>query len=93
MFGEVSEAVLKINFFYEEGEGGSFIPTVKNLLIENVTSKKSDYAVWIKAYEYSPVENLTIRNCNFNNVKHPNLIEHIKNLKIDNVVLNNKLLD
>ena len=46
--GEVSEAILKINFYYEEGDVGEFTPSVNNIILENITSKKSSYALWMK---------------------------------------------
>jgi len=88
--GQVGEAVVKINFFYEEGDAGEFTPIVKNINIENVTSERSEYALWIKAYERSPVENIKIENCEFNNVKKENIIENVKGLKLNLVKINNK---
>jgi polygalacturonase len=88
--GEVSEAVLKINFFYEEGDAGKFAPVVRNIKLENITSEKSPYAVWIKAYEYSPVSNLSVIDCVFGNVKNENLIENAENVKFKSVSINGK---
>jgi polygalacturonase len=88
--GEVREAVIKINYFYEEGDGGGFTPIVRNINIENITSEKSNYAVWIKAYERSPVKNVEIKNCVFNNVKKQNVIENVENLKLESVSINGK---
>ena len=88
--GEVKEAVIKIDFYYEEGDAGKFTPTVQNLYIENLTSQKSEYAVWIKAYEYSPVKNLVIENCNFQNVKKENVLENVENKKLKSTKINGK---
>ena len=33
--GEVSEAVIKIDYFYEEGDVGEFTPTVKNIFVKS----------------------------------------------------------
>jgi len=88
--GEVKEAVVQINFYYEEGEKGSFIPTVRNVFIRHITSEKSKYAVWIKAFEKSPAENIQIRDCTFNNVADENLIENVMDLKTESVMINNK---
>lgn len=87
--GQVKEAVLKINFYYEEGENGNFIPVVRNINISNITSEKSEYAIWIKAFEYSPVENLRLNDCVFNNVEKENVIESVKTLVKENVIINN----
>lgn len=86
--GEVGEAVLKINYYYEEGDEGQFTPVVKNIHLENVESQKSDYAIWIKAYERSPVKNLVLKNCSFHNVKHENILENVDEPKFLNVFFN-----
>ena len=88
--GEVSEAVIKIDYFYEEGDVGEFTPTVKNIFVENLTSKKSSYAVWIKAYNRSPLQNIELKDCFFDNVEKENVLESVENLEIESVVINGK---
>ena len=44
--GEVSEAVFSINLQYW-GESGEFFPTVRNMVLENVTSQKSEYPLYL----------------------------------------------
>lgn len=75
--GEVSEAILKIDYYYEEGDKGEFTPEVKNILLENIESQKSAYAIWIKAYERSPVTGLVLKNCRFENVANNNIMENV----------------
>lgn len=87
---EVKQAVFTINFFYEEGDAGEFTPSVNNVVLENVTSKKSSYALWIKAYDRSPVTGLKIVNCEFSNVKDGNIIENVKSPIIKSVQINGK---
>jgi polygalacturonase len=86
--GEVSEAVIKIDFFYEEGDAGKFTPVVRNINVENLTSEKSSFAIWIKAYESSPVKNLTIKNCEFKNVTNLNVIENVKDMSMEDIIIN-----
>jgi polygalacturonase len=90
--GEVKEAVLTINFLYEEGDGGDFTPVVKNIVLENITSKKSTYGLLIRAYDRSPVTGLKLINCQFSNVKDGNIIEHVKSPVIESVQINGKEL-
>jgi len=75
--GEVKEAVLKINFYYEEGDNGKHTPLAKNIILENIISQKSDYAIWIKAYERAKVEGLKIIDCKFNNVSYNSILENV----------------
>ena len=86
--GQVKEAVLKINFYYEEGENGVFIPTVKNIHLDNINSLKSPYAIWIKAFDDSPVMGLHLKDCQFSNVEKKNIIENVKDLTMESVFIN-----
>ena len=89
--GQVSEAVLKINFLYGEGDTGDFMPTVRNINMENVTSGKSKYALAIAAYERSPATGIHLTNCTFENVAKPNLVVGAKDLTLTNVRINGEL--
>lgn len=91
--GEVSEAVLKINFYYEEGDAGDFTPIVRNVQLENITSQKSSYAVWIKAYKRSPVTSLSIKDCDFENVLNENILENVTEPDFSGVSINGKVLE
>jgi len=89
--GQVAEAVLKINFFYGEGDTGKFTPTVRNINMENVTSKKSRYALSINGYERSPITDVRLKGCTFDNVERENLLVGVKNLTLENVKINSEL--
>jgi polygalacturonase len=83
--GQVTDAIVKINYFYEEGESGNFVPTVRNIDVRNVDSKKSRFGIWIRAFGRSPAENIHIENCVFENVADANVIENVKNMTLINV--------
>ena len=69
--GQCKEAVLRINLKYEmreECERG-YIPTVRNVWMDNVTSNGSKYGVLIDGLDESEnVYNINVSNCVFNNV-------------------------
>ncbi len=88
--GQVAEAVVKIDFYYEEGDRGGFTPIVRNIEIENIECNKSQYGIWIRAYDRSPVTDILIQNCKFNNVAESNVIENVKNFSLINVTLNRR---
>jgi len=91
--GEVSEAILKINFYYEEGDVGEFTPSVNNIILENITSKKSSYALWMKAYERAKIKNVVIRDSKFENVANDNVLENVDCLVLNNITINNKVIN
>ena len=80
--GQVSDAVMQIDFYYEEGDAGNFVPLVRNVELKNIESNKSKFAVWIRGYDRSPATNINIENCTFNNVAEANVLENVKNLSM-----------
>lgn len=91
--GQVGDAVLKINFYYGEKDTGQFTPRVRNINMENVTSKKSKYGLLIQAYERAPVTDIRIKNCSFQNVDKPNVLEGVKNVRFNNVKINDEIFN
>lgn len=88
--GQVKEAVVKVDYYYEEGDKGNFTPIIRNIKVDNVTCEKSQFGIWVKAYERSPLETLELKNCTFNNVKNENVIENVKGLVLEKVFINGK---
>ncbi len=80
--GQVAEAVLRIDFYYEEGDKGTFTPIVRNVEMKNVESGKSQFGIWIRAYDRSPATNISVDHCIFNNVAEPNVLDNVKNLSL-----------
>jgi polygalacturonase len=91
--GEVSEAILKIDFYYEEGDVGKFTPSVNNIVLENIKSEKSAYAIWIKAYERAKIKNLVIKDSKFDNVANENVLESVDEIILSNVTINKKVIN
>jgi polygalacturonase len=86
--GEVAEAVVTINFFYEEGEGGKHLPTVRDIDVRNVTSKKSEYALLLRGFKNAPISGVRIENCTFDGVAKGDLLENVKGIELRNVRVN-----
>lgn len=70
--GECREAVLRINLNYESNEKArrGFIPTVRNVNLENVSCNKSKYGVWLYGLDESVnIEGVRLTNCTFEGVE------------------------
>lgn len=89
--GEVSDAVVIVNYNYGEGDSGAFTPIVRNIYVNNVSSRKSKYALYLAGYERSPVTNLNLSNCRFDGVEKGNKLSHYKDLNMANVYINGQL--
>jgi len=83
--GQVSGAVISVNFLYEEGDTGQFTPMVRQVKVSNVTVKKAKYALYLRGYERSPIQDLELIDCDFGDVEKPSILEHISELRLDNV--------
>jgi polygalacturonase len=83
--GQVAEAVVKIDFYDEEGDTGSFTPIVRNVDVRNVECNKSQFGVWIRAYDRSPATGIHIENCTFRDVAEADVLDNVKDLSLINV--------
>ncbi|MDO9374652.1 MAG: glycoside hydrolase family 28 protein [Ferruginibacter sp.] len=88
--GAYRDAAITCNMFYEKP--GNFMPTIRNIWVENMTvTAGGNFGIFIHAYKESPVQNLQVLNCNIQGVKTPLQIDHAKDLRLDNVMINGQL--
>jgi polygalacturonase len=83
--GQVSDAVLQIDFQYEEGEKGPERPLVRDIDIRNVTCRKSKYALQLRGFASAPIRDVRLANCTFDQVAQTNVVEHVEGLKLARV--------
>ena len=94
--GTVKECVLRVTMFYNVygSQTGNFIPTVRNINLENITVKNGGkYGVWAEGYEESPVENITLKNVVIAKVGEPYLLKNVKNINFINTNANEKRVE
>ncbi len=93
--GQCRESVLKINLDYEHNEicCRGYLPTVRNVTLDNVRCEKSKYGVQIIALDTCVnVSDITIRDCRFNNVADGNSITgRTKDINFINYYVNGSL--
>lgn len=90
---KVGGEVIQIDMDYEEGDTGDFTPIVRDIEVRNIRTEEAEFGLWIKAYERSPVQNLRIIDCDFNHVKTPFLVEHIKGVEVKNFKINGQVIE
>ena len=94
--GVCKESVLKINLDYEPKEVccRGFVPTVRNINIENITCEKSKYGVQIIALDsVCNVYDINVKNCHFNGVKDGNFSSGLtRDVRFDNLFINGSLV-
>jgi polygalacturonase len=90
--GEVRHAAITVDFNYEEGAKGNYTPVLRNLQVKNLTSGKSRYAMDLQGFENAPITDVHLDNCTFDNAERESILKNVKNLKLNNVRVNGKLI-
>ncbi len=88
--GQVADAVLRVDLFYEEADSGPHPPTVRNIEMVNVTSEKSRFALYLRGYQRSPIRNIRLKQCSFHNVAERDVVENVHELHFDSVRVNGR---
>ncbi|NQZ89856.1 MAG: glycoside hydrolase family 28 protein [Colwellia sp.] len=83
--GTIGKAAFRINFHYQKGDVGNFVPRVSNVTVSNVTGKNVKQVLSMRGYERSPINGVKITDCKFSNVQKADVVENVKNLVMDNV--------
>jgi len=91
--GQVAHAVITIDFNYEEGAKGSFVPVVRDYTVDRLRSAKSKHALDVQGLPSAPVIDLRLTNCTFDNVSEGNIVKNVKNARLDNVKINGRVVD
>jgi polygalacturonase len=89
--GQVAEAVVTVNFFYEEGDTGKFPPVVRDVEVRRVTSRKSQYGLLLRGYPHAPIRDVRVVDCVFDGVEKPDVVEAVEGLTLENVRVNGRL--
>ncbi len=82
--GTVGEAILRMNMKYDpkEGDNGGYLPVMKNVFIEKVTSKKSPHALILDGLDNSKIQNVLIKDCRFDGVEEKSIVNNVENLEL-----------
>jgi len=88
--GQVAEAVIEVDLYYEEGPNGPFKPIVKDVYVADVTCNKSKYGIYLRGFPDAPITGVHIANCTFNNAANGNFFQNVKDVDLKNVTVNGK---
>ena len=85
--GRVSEALLTVDFLYEEGPRGAFPPVLRNVVIENVVSHASPRLFYISGFEKATIDGIRVANSRLEGVTATEVVEHAGRIELDHVTL------
>ena len=87
-------AVIRINQNYHTKvkDGEVRYTLYRNIFVERMTCNKADYAIQIMGLEALPIQNVKIIDCQFNNIKHENVLEFVNGLELERVSLKGQVI-
>jgi unsaturated rhamnogalacturonyl hydrolase len=85
--GRVTEAVLTIDLLYDTGDKGPYKPVVRNVQIENVTSRSSPRVMWVVGFPGVVIDDIRFRNCTFRGVESAEVINNAGSFSFENVTI------
>jgi unsaturated rhamnogalacturonyl hydrolase len=85
--GRVSEALLTIDFLYEEGPRGDFPPTARNIWIENVKAESSPRLFYIAGFPAATIDGIHVKNTQIQSATATEVIEHAGRIELVDVTV------
>ena len=86
--GQVSDSVLSIDFYYEEGDKGPYTPVARDVEMRRVTSQRSKYGWYLRGFASAPIDNVRVLDCTFDHVAQGNVAEHVRGLTTTGTTIN-----
>lgn len=83
--GRVAEALLTIDFLYEEGPRGDHPPTARNIQIDNVVARQSPRLFYIQGFEGASIEGIRVSNSQILGATDTEVVEHAGSIILDRV--------
>ena len=65
---------------------------VRDIEMRNVTSRKSKYGLYLRAFQNAPIEGVSIVDCHFNDVASGNVLENARGVTFTRSTMNGKAL-
>jgi hypothetical protein len=73
--GQVADAVLEIDFLYEEGAKGRYQPAARNIVMEKITVERTPRVLNIVGFPGAEIRGVRIYDSTFLRVKGPDLVK------------------
>ena len=74
--GQVADALLQIDFLYEEGANGPHRPVLRGLRIENVQVTRAARVLDVRGFEGAEIRQVELVRCRAGGLRRPDVVEH-----------------
>lgn len=83
--GQVAEAIITVDFLYQEGPRGPYKPVVRNVSLENVTGKKSPRVLYLASFPGAIIDDIRLKNCTFKGIETAEIVSGAGKISLENV--------
>jgi hypothetical protein len=66
---------------------------MRNYVVEDVRSGKSEFAVDLQGLDNAPISNVKLKDMTFQNVSKGSIVKNVKGLMLNDVKVNGKIVD
>ena len=88
--GQVAHAAIDVDFYYEEGEKGTFTPVVRDVEVVDLDVQKCENAWSLRGFKQAPITDVRLKTCNFVSAAKPNVTQNVEGLTLEDVKINGK---
>jgi hypothetical protein len=86
--GQVAQAVIDIDFYYQEGAGHGFDPTVGGIDVQRMTVTSAQRALNLRGYPEDHIHGVTLTDVDFGTTAKPSVVQDVDDLVLRNVTEN-----
>ncbi len=72
--GLVKDSVLQIDFLYEEGPKGKYVPIAQNVVMDHITVAQTPRVLNVRGFPAASITGVRILNSTFKQVKNPDVV-------------------
>lgn len=83
-------SAIAVDFQYDEGAEGPFKPILRNVEVTNISSTDARRVIQLLGVPNQTIENVLLRNCAFDNVSEPSVIENAAGVTLSDVRVNGR---
>ena len=91
--GLLAVSAFQIDFYYEEGPGRGFNPSVRGIHVENLHVDTTRQVFDLRGYPDDPIEDVTLARCAFDNVETVGRVEEVEGLVLTDVTVNGEPIE
>jgi unsaturated rhamnogalacturonyl hydrolase len=73
--GLVKDSVLQIDFLYDEGAKGDFMPVARNVVMENIKVAQTPRVLNVRGFPGATISDVRIYNSTFKDVQKPDVVQ------------------